>query len=290
MNRKLFVRVYYVMTSHYGTGVAKVSTDPSLNPLRCPKCNAPVSPQDKFCENCSAKLEPPRTCGNCGAPVVEGMKFCENCGAPVATQAPQETQPEAAAPTQSPAPATPPAEPATPARSSPAAPAPAAAPTQAGGTSGPDRKILIAGIVGAVVVIIVVLLFVLPMFSGAGSGSSSASGTSAATMAATSAKTTGSFTPGPTQTIPAKYTVLLEVDKNKITGDTTVRAVGSDLGVVKYVQVTLYEQDGQTVSDKLIPNKKDNTVTLEGSTRPERVQVTVVFYSGEQYTPIDKIY
>jgi len=273
------------MTSHSKNGVAKVSTDPSLNPLRCPKCNAPVSPQDKFCENCSAKLEPPRTCGNCGVPVAEGMKFCENCGAPVVPQAPQEAQPEAVAPTPSPAPATPPAEPAT-----PAAPAPAAAPTQAGGTPGPDRRILLAGIAGAVVVIIVVLLFILPMFSGAGSGSSSASGTSAATVAATSAKTTGSFTPGPTQTIPAKYTVLLEVDKNKITGDTTVRAVGSDLGVVKYVQVTLYEQDGQTVSDKLIPNKKDNTVTLEGSTRPERVQVTVVFYSGEQYTPIDKIY
>ena len=279
------------MPSHSGNGVAKVSADPSLNPLRCPKCNAPVSPQDKFCENCSAKLEPPRTCGNCGAQVAEGMKFCENCGAPVVPQAPQKARPEAPpAPAPSPTPATPPAEPATPAQSSPSAPAPAPAPVQAGGTPGPDRKILVAGIAGAVVVIIVALLFILPMFSGAGSGSSSASGTSSATMAATSAKTAGSFTPGPTQTIPAKYTVLLEVDKNKVSGDTTVRAVGSDLGVVKYVQVTLYEQDGQTVSGKLIPNQKDNTVTLEGSTRPERVQVTVVFYSGEQYTPIDKVY
>jgi hypothetical protein len=147
---------------------------------------------------------------------------------------------------------------------------------------------MIAGIIGAVVIIAVALFFIAPMF--AGSGSSPSAGTATAASAATTAKTAGSFTPGPTQTIPPKYTVLLEVDKNKVSGDTTVRAVGSDLGVVKYVQVTLYEQNGQTVSDKLVPNKKTNTITLSGSSRPERVQVTVVFYSGEQYTPIDKIY
>ena len=179
-----------------------------------------------------------------------------------------------------------------PATAAPAETAVAPGPTQPGGTPGPDKKLLIAGIVGAVVIIAIALFIVIPMFSGAGSGASALAGTSSVASASTTAPTTnsGTLTPGPTQTIPSKYTVLLEVDKNKISGDTSVRAVGPDLGVVKYIQVTLYEQDGQTITDTLVPHTKTNTITLHGSIKPERVQVTVVFYSGEQYTPIDKTY
>lgn len=263
-------------------------TDPSQNPPRCPKCNAPVTPQDKFCGNCSAKIESPRICGSCGAPVAEGMKFCENCGASQVPQAPP-TAPVEVPPATAPAPKTPPAMPAT---AAPAETAVAPGPTQPGGTPGPDKKLLIAGIVGAVVIIAIAFLVVLPMFSGAGSGTSALTGTASVGSAATtaSATNTGTLTPGPTQTIPSKYTVLLEVDKDKISGDTSVRAVGSDLGVVKEIQVTLYEQNGETVTGSFVPHTKTNTITLHGSIKPERVQVTVVFYSGEQYTPIDKVY
>jgi len=179
-----------------------------------------------------------------------------------------------------------------PATAAPAETAPAPGPTQPGGTPGPDRKILIAGIVGAVIIIAIAFLVVLPMFSGAGSGASAVAGTTSVASAATTASATnaGTLTPGPTQTLPSKYTVLLEVDKDKISGDTSVRAVGSDLGVVKNIQVTLYEQNGETVTGSFVPHTKTNTITLHGSIKPERVQVTVVFYSGEQYTPIDKVY
>lgn len=64
----------------------------------CPKCGAPVEPDQVFCVNCGARLdeeeaetevhieasdtEEPQenTCPNCGAPVEEGQGFCIICG------------------------------------------------------------------------------------------------------------------------------------------------------------------------------------------------------------------
>ncbi|OYT59937.1 amidophosphoribosyltransferase [Euryarchaeota archaeon ex4484_178] len=48
--------------------------------LHCPKCGAIVSPEDKYCWNCGAKLVFIYKCPNCGGEVSSEDKFCRHCG------------------------------------------------------------------------------------------------------------------------------------------------------------------------------------------------------------------
>ena len=51
----------------------------------CPKCNASVPENMKFCGSCGNPLDTPKkVCANCGAEIPDGMKFCGQCGTPVA--------------------------------------------------------------------------------------------------------------------------------------------------------------------------------------------------------------
>jgi membrane protease subunit (stomatin/prohibitin family) len=47
----------------------------------CPKCEAPLSGNLKFCPECGAKLKERQFCGQCGASMEPGAKFCPECGA-----------------------------------------------------------------------------------------------------------------------------------------------------------------------------------------------------------------
>ena len=47
----------------------------------CIKCNVPLAPGAKFCQNCGAKQEEGTPCVKCNAPVPPNSKFCPNCGA-----------------------------------------------------------------------------------------------------------------------------------------------------------------------------------------------------------------
>lgn len=46
----------------------------------CPKCNAPLQKNVKFCPECGAKIQDKKHCTECGAELAEGAKFCPECG------------------------------------------------------------------------------------------------------------------------------------------------------------------------------------------------------------------
>jgi predicted amidophosphoribosyltransferase len=49
----------------------------------CPKCNAPLATNAKFCPACGAKISAEAHCTQCGAKLKAGAKFCADCGAKV---------------------------------------------------------------------------------------------------------------------------------------------------------------------------------------------------------------
>ena len=49
----------------------------------CPKCNAPLASNAKFCPECGAKISAEAHCTQCGAKLKTGAKFCAECGTKV---------------------------------------------------------------------------------------------------------------------------------------------------------------------------------------------------------------
>jgi len=54
----------------------------------CPKCNAQLSDEARFCENCGTKLDAITTCPSCGKSISSGARFCMHCGSSVYGTAP----------------------------------------------------------------------------------------------------------------------------------------------------------------------------------------------------------
>ena len=46
----------------------------------CPKCNAPLAKDAKFCPECGAAIQADKHCTKCGAKLAVGAKFCAECG------------------------------------------------------------------------------------------------------------------------------------------------------------------------------------------------------------------
>ncbi|MCM1541276.1 MAG: zinc-ribbon domain-containing protein [Blautia sp.] len=72
--------------------------------MNCPKCNAVISDNSKFCTHCGAKIETPvgsapgtgsAVCIKCGAPLRPGAKFCAKCGTSQVSSTPQPMTPPA---------------------------------------------------------------------------------------------------------------------------------------------------------------------------------------------------
>ncbi len=49
----------------------------------CPKCEAPLSTNAKFCPECGEKLKTATHCSDCGAALTPKAKFCPECGAKI---------------------------------------------------------------------------------------------------------------------------------------------------------------------------------------------------------------
>lgn len=68
-----------------GIGLSNPLGGQASNVKICPKCNASVPANMKFCGQCGNLMETPKViCSNCGAEIPAGMKFCGQCGTPVA--------------------------------------------------------------------------------------------------------------------------------------------------------------------------------------------------------------
>lgn len=46
----------------------------------CPKCNAPLATNAKFCPECGERIQGQAVCIQCGAKLSPGVKFCAECG------------------------------------------------------------------------------------------------------------------------------------------------------------------------------------------------------------------
>ncbi len=46
----------------------------------CPKCEAPLATNAKFCPECGEKLKAAEECAGCGAKLTPNAKFCPECG------------------------------------------------------------------------------------------------------------------------------------------------------------------------------------------------------------------
>jgi len=55
-------------------------TESSQTIVNCPQCNAELTPEDKFCTECGAKIEAITNCPKCSAPIQPGTEFCTECG------------------------------------------------------------------------------------------------------------------------------------------------------------------------------------------------------------------
>jgi hypothetical protein len=283
-------------------------------PSRCPNCNSPLSPDLKFCETCGAKIDASPVCGNCGAPLSDGVKFCENCGAPRSVPASPQPAPEpvAAPVAEEITPITPPGTPVVPEKdpgiatetAAPAAepeseeritaPAPVRpAPAATGPKTSPSKTILIAGLAGAIILVAAIVFVVLPILSGSGGGIAipGIPGTSPTSSGSTAVTTTpaASITPGPTQTLPASLTLQFQVDKDSVNGDVTVSVTGPSRNIIKRVEVRVTHPDGQVSTGEIVPGQKSDEVTVSGTRNSERVEVTMVSYSGDRYKVIDRI-
>jgi membrane protease subunit (stomatin/prohibitin family) len=57
--------------------------------IPCPKCNASIPPNSKFCPSCGAKIGGGIACPKCKTEMPPGSKFCPNCGEKMQSQCPK---------------------------------------------------------------------------------------------------------------------------------------------------------------------------------------------------------
>lgn len=193
---------------------------------------------------------------------------------------------------------------------------PVAATAKAPRNPGSSKKIpLIIGFIAVIIVIAIALVILLPMLTGSGSPGTKAPvvqatpvvtvtpvittvpalspapvvpETSAPTPAVPAATLAAAETTEQVDILPPQYTLHFEVFKDVVTGDVTVTATGPSRNVVKDIEVTVFHPDGTTDTDHLLPPQGMTEVTVTGTRSSERVVVTVLFYSGEQYKLIDR--
>ena len=57
---------------------ARRQSRPKATSAACPRCGAPMQPDDDFCPRCGAALR--LTCPKCGTAAQTGDQFCAKCG------------------------------------------------------------------------------------------------------------------------------------------------------------------------------------------------------------------
>jgi hypothetical protein len=160
---------------------------------------------------------------------------------------------------------------------------------------------IIAGVIVLALLGAAVYFVVLPMLSGSGtpspnqqppvtSGPGSSSGTPLTTAEASQAGTV-SLTAGPTDVPPTNRALIIDVERNAITHDITVTFQGGEGQYgVRELAITLTRSDGTVETKSLGHLERGSSVTLKGTEKADRVEVTANFYNGETYKVVDKVF
>jgi hypothetical protein len=161
---------------------------------------------------------------------------------------------------------------------------------------------IIAGIVILALLGAAVYFVGLPMLSGSGaappnqqqapasSGPGSASGSPSAPADAGQSGTVP-LTAGPTDVPPANRALIIDVERNAITRDITVTFQGGEGQYgVRELAITLTRSDGIVDKESLSHLERGSSITLKGTEKSDRVEVTANFYNGESYKVVDKVF
>jgi hypothetical protein len=100
-----------------------------------------------------------------------------------------------------------------------------------------------------------------------------------------------SLTAGPTDVPPANRALIIDVERNAISHDITVTFQGGEGQYgVRELAITLTRSDGTVETKSLGHLERGSSVTLKGTEKADRVEVTANFYNGETYKVVDQVF
>jgi hypothetical protein len=272
----------------------------------CPQCGATLVPEVKFCESCGAPVGP------AALPAAVKPAGTVPVAAPVSPAPETPPVPDIKPPAEPPVKAM---EKTVPAPKEKTAPAPAPVkelpkaekavvmPKEAGPRKPIARQtMIIAGIIVLALLGAAVYFVVLPMLPGSGipgqapqaSAGTTSPGSSSGTQATTGdTGQAGTFplTAGPTQVPPKNLALIVDVERNAISHDITVTFQGGDgqYGVRELV-ITLTRSDGTVETKSLGHLERGSSITLKGTDKTDRVEVTANYFNGATYKIVDQVF
>ena len=117
-----------------------------------------------------------------------------------------------------------------------------------------------------------------------------ASGTPSATAGSSQAGTV-SLTAGPTHVPPGNLALIIDVEKNAISRDIIVTFQGgSGQYGVKELRIKLSKSDGTVEEKSLSHLERGSSITMKGTEKTDRVEITANFNNGETYKVVDKVF
>lgn len=100
-----------------------------------------------------------------------------------------------------------------------------------------------------------------------------------------------SLIPGPTRVVPDSLRIWLQADRDPVTHRVSVRYDGGKgQRAVREVTARLTRSDGGVRTGSFRPLVIGEGVILEGTQYTDRLEVTIIYNSGETYTVIDKLF
>lgn len=97
--------------------------------------------------------------------------------------------------------------------------------------------------------------------------------------------------PGPTQTLPAHLNIVLQEERDPRTKMISVEYMGGKgQSGVREIFVRLTRSDGQVLTGSFKPIQVGSRLELQGTEQADRLEVTVRYYSGEEYTVVDRVF
>ncbi len=146
---------------------------------------------------------------------------------------------------------------------------------------------------GLVIIAALAIFVILPMLSGPGTGDA-ANGPSVVTTTTSpqSPETSGvSFEPLPTQQLPTNLVVMYQVERDPRNGMVTVSFRGGPgFNGIAQTLIRVTKSDGQITEKPWKPAYIGDSVTVQGTTLTDRVELITSFYNGESYRVYDEIF